>query len=83
MSSPVPSDAVLLQRVVSQDQAALRLLFDRHAAWLTLRLRRRTSDHDVVATVLQDTLVAVWRTAGKYRGAGDVGAWLWGSRSGG
>jgi hypothetical protein len=69
---------MLLQRVVSQDQAALRLLFDRYAAWLTLRLRRRTSDNDVVATVLQDTFVAVWRTAGKYRGDGDVGAWLWG-----
>lgn len=78
MSAPELSDAVLLRRVASQDQAALRQLFDRHAAWLTLRLRRRTSDHDVVATVLQDTFVAVWRTAGKYRGDGDVGAWLWG-----
>jgi RNA polymerase sigma factor (sigma-70 family) len=72
------SDADLLRLIAEHDQAALAELFARHAGWLTLRLRRRTSDPDVVHDVLQDTFVAVWRSAGSYRGDGEVGGWLWG-----
>jgi len=72
------TDAHLLRRVGEGDDAALRELFDRHAAWLQLRLQRRTSDPDLVADALQDTFVAVWRSAGTFRGEGDVGAWIWG-----
>ncbi len=27
---------------------------------------------------MQDTFVAVWRGAGRYRGTGEVAAWIWG-----
>jgi RNA polymerase sigma-70 factor (ECF subfamily) len=53
-------------------------LVERHSAWLLLRLRRRTSDGDLAADALQDTFVAVWRSARSFRGDGDVGGWLWG-----
>ena len=72
------SDAELLRLVASGDEDALRQLFDRHGGWLLLRLRRRTSDEGLVAEVLQDTFVAVWQSARKWRGDGEVGAWLWG-----
>lgn len=72
------SDVELLRQVAERDQRALAELFDRHAGWLTLRLRRRTADADAVQDVLQDTFVVLWRAAGDYRGDGDVGAWLWG-----
>jgi RNA polymerase sigma-70 factor (ECF subfamily) len=72
------TDEDLLQQVAAGDEAALRALFDRHAAWLQLRLQRRSSDHDLVADALQDTFVAVWQSAAKYRGDSDVGGWLWG-----
>ena len=72
------TDADLLQQVARGDESALHELFDRHAAWLRLRLLRRTSDPDLVADVLQDTFVAVWSSARRYRGEGDVGAWIWG-----
>ena len=72
------TDADLLRQVAHGDDAALRELFDRHAAWLQLRLQRRSSDPDLVADALQDTFVAVWRSAGTFRGDGDVGAWIWG-----
>ena len=75
------TDGVLLQQVAAGDDAALRELFDRHAAWLKMRLQRRTSDPDLVDDALQDTFVAVWRSAASYRGEGDVGGWIWGSRS--
>jgi RNA polymerase sigma-70 factor (ECF subfamily) len=31
-----------------------------------------------VEEVVQDTFVAVWRGARRYRAQGDVGAWIWG-----
>lgn len=72
------TDAELLRAVGEGDEAALRVLFDRHAAWITLRLRHRTTSEELVSEALQDTFVAVWRGASKFRGEGDVGAWLWG-----
>jgi RNA polymerase sigma-70 factor (ECF subfamily) len=35
------TDTELLRLVHAGDEAALRLLFERHAPWLRLRLRRR------------------------------------------
>ena len=70
-------DRQLLRAVAAGDHAALRVLFDRHAPWLTLRLRRRCADRGLVDETVADTFLAVWRSAGSYRGEGDVGAWLW------
>jgi RNA polymerase sigma factor (sigma-70 family) len=78
MQTPTPSDADLLAQVAAGDERALRELVERHSAWLALRLRRRTPDEELAASALQDTFVAVWRQARRYRGDGDVGAWLWG-----
>ncbi|MEV8517357.1 RNA polymerase sigma factor [Dactylosporangium sp. NPDC051484] len=71
-------DADLLRAVADGDEGALRLLFDRHAPWIVARLRRRCADPDAVDDVLQDTFVAVWKGAERWRGDGEVGAWLWG-----
>ncbi len=71
-------DGQLLRLVGEGDEAALRLLFDRHAGWLRLRLRRRCGDDEVVDDALQDTFVAVWTRSGGFRGDGEVAAWLWG-----
>ena len=72
------TDAEALEAVATGDRDALRVLYDRHAPWLVLRLRRRCGDPDLVDEVVQDTFVAVWRSAKSYHGAGDVGAWIWG-----
>lgn len=71
-------DAALLRAVHAGDEAALRRLFELHAPWLGARLRRRCADEEVVADVLSDTFVAVWRGAGSFRGDGDAAAWIWG-----
>jgi RNA polymerase sigma factor (sigma-70 family) len=78
MSTLPPTDGQLLQRIAAGDEAAFRLLYERHAGWLLLRLKRRCSNSDLVAEALQDTFVAVWKSAGKWRGEGEVAAWLWG-----
>jgi RNA polymerase sigma factor (sigma-70 family) len=72
------SDAELLTEVSGGDLGALRELYDRHSAWLAVRLRRRCNDAEVVADALQDTFVAAWDEAGRYRGDGEAAAWLWG-----
>lgn len=70
-------DAALVAAVAEGDRAALRILFDRHAPWLVLRLRRRSADHALVDEVVADTFLAVWRRANSYRGDGEVAGWLW------
>jgi RNA polymerase sigma-70 factor (ECF subfamily) len=73
-----PHDAELLRLVADGDRRALELLYARHAGWLLVRLSRRCADPHLVDEVVQDTFVAVWRNATKYRGSGEVAAWIWG-----
>lgn len=72
-------DGELVRRVAKGDAKALASLYDRHAGWLQLRLSRRCADPETVREVLQDTFVAVWRSAGSARSFGDgsAGGWLW------
>lgn len=72
------ADDDLLGEVASGDRGALRLLYERHAPWLVLRLSRRCADPGLVEEVVQDTFVAVWKGARRYRGQGEVAAWIWG-----
>jgi RNA polymerase sigma-70 factor, ECF subfamily len=71
-------DDELLRAVAQGDRAALEALYRRHAPWLLARLRRRCADPGLVEEVVQDTFVAVWRGSGRYRGTGEVPAWIWG-----
>lgn len=68
----------MIDAIAAGDESALRALYERHAAWLLLRLERRCPDHDLVEETLQDTFQATWRGAHSFRGTGEVGAWLWG-----
>ena len=73
-----PSDEELVAAVADGDRQAFRLLYERHAPWLILRLSRRCGDPDLVDDAVQDAFVAVWRTASRYEGRGAVAAWIWG-----
>lgn len=70
-------DEELIAAAGRGDHTALRTIFERHASWLAGRLRR-SLPADAVEDVLQETFVAVWRGAHRYRGGGAPGAWLWG-----
>jgi RNA polymerase sigma-70 factor (ECF subfamily) len=70
-------DEALIRALSAGDHTALRELFERHASWVALRLRRRLPA-DAVEDVLQETFVAIWRGAGRYQAQGEVGAWIWG-----
>ncbi len=83
VTAPLPSasDAELLRLIASGDRRALHALYNEHAGWLLIRLQRRCDDPDLADLALQDTFLAVWKSASKWRGDGDVGAWLWGIAS--
>lgn len=78
MDPSLLSDAQLVAAIADGDRVALRELYVRHQPWVTARLRHRCSDRDVVAEAVQDTFVAVWRGAGRWSGAGEPAAWIWG-----
>ncbi|MFI5845768.1 RNA polymerase sigma factor [Catenuloplanes sp. NPDC051500] len=75
------NEAYLLRRIARADLAAFEELYRRTSPWLFMRLRRRCSDEGLVAEVLQDTYLTVWRAAGSFAAVrdGDSGAvgWLW------
>jgi RNA polymerase sigma-70 factor (ECF subfamily) len=78
MGATTVTDAALVAAVADGDTGALRELYDRHGPWLHARLLRRCNDSEVVVEVVQDTFVALWKDARKFRHDGEVGAWLWG-----
>ena len=53
-------------------------LYRRHEPWLSSRLSYRCADPSVVEEVVQDTFVAIWKSASRYAGTGAVAAWIWG-----
>lgn len=71
-------DRALIARIARGDRGALEQLYRRHAPWLIPRLESRCGDPDLADLALQDTFVSVWQSAKRYRGDGQVGAWLWG-----
>ena len=73
-----PGDEMLLVAVAERDMGAFRVLYERHAGWLAIRLARRCNDRDLVADAIGDTFVAVWQKPRGFRGDGDIAAWLWG-----
>ncbi|HWL37182.1 MAG TPA: RNA polymerase sigma factor [Frankiaceae bacterium] len=73
-----PDDELLRAVATTGDRDALEALYRRHAPWLVARLSRRCADPGLVDEAVQDTFVAVWRTAKRWDGRGEVAAWVWG-----
>lgn len=67
----------MLRKVGKGDRSAFDELYHRNAGWLTLRLGRRCRDPELVAEVLQDTFVTVWRSAKGFSRKGSATGWLW------
>jgi RNA polymerase sigma-70 factor, ECF subfamily len=73
-------EAELVRGVAKGDRAAFEELYRRTSPWLAVRLRRRCRDDQVVAEVMQETYLTVWRAAGGFAGAavgGSAVGWLW------
>ena len=74
------SEEWLVRRVAAGDTAAFEELYRRTSPWLAVRLRRRCADDELVAEVLQETYLTVWRAAAAFAGTsvgGSALGWLW------
>lgn len=70
----------LVRRVARGDRVVFDEPYRRTSPWLAVRLRRRCADDGVVAEVMQETYLAVWRAAAAFAGAGVGGSavgWIW------
>ncbi|WP_245761602.1 RNA polymerase sigma factor [Saccharopolyspora shandongensis] len=73
-------EAQLVRRIARGDRAAFEELYRRTSPWLALRLRRRCADEQLVAEVIQETYLAVWRAGEAFAGdavGGSAVGWLW------
>lgn len=69
-----------MRRTAAGDRRAFDELYRRTSPWLLTRLRRRCADDDLVADVMQETYLAVWRAASGFAGvsaSGSAVGWLW------
>ena len=78
MNDNDPPDAVLIERVATQDRDAFEELYRRYARAVLGQALRRLGDRGRAEDATQDTFTAVWRAAGSYdRAKGPGGAWLY------
>jgi RNA polymerase sigma-70 factor (ECF subfamily) len=73
-------EAELLRRIGRSDAVAFEEFYHRTVPWLVVRLRRRCADREIVAEVVQDTYLAVWRAGASFTGeraGGSAVGWLW------
>ncbi len=74
----VDPDRRALAAVAQGDEGALRELYDRHAGAVLRLLRRLTSDAGTAEEIMQESWLAVWRSADTFRGASSVRGWILG-----
>lgn len=68
----------LIARVGRGDRDALAALYDRYQAPLFYYLARLAGDRSQAEEILQDTLVAVWKSAASFEGRSTAQTWLLG-----
>lgn len=71
-------DKDLLRRITEGDEDALRSLYSAYGQRMYAYALRLTDDPTSADEALQESLVAVWQGAGRFRGEGRVIAWLLG-----
>ena len=72
------SDSRLLGRVALGDRAAFHTLYERHADRVFRYVLSLIRTPHLAEEVLQETMIAVWKGAEKFKGAAQVGTWILG-----
>lgn len=73
---PACDDRQTLQRIAVGDRQALAELYARHRQMLFRYLLQLTPDRGLAEELLQDTLVAIWKSARDFEGRSSVTTWL-------
>jgi RNA polymerase sigma-70 factor (ECF subfamily) len=74
----VRSDEALLRATAGQDRQAFRALYERHADRVYRFALSLVRNAHLAEEVLQETMVAVWKSAERFRGASKVTTWILG-----
>jgi RNA polymerase sigma-70 factor (ECF subfamily) len=76
--SNLPDDVSLIKRIAAQDDAAMHELYALYGQRMMAYALHLTQNRAMAEDVVQDSLIAVWRSAGRFRSEGRVIAWLLG-----
>lgn len=77
MTDPNEEDATLIRRIADRDEAALALLYDRHATAAYSLIRRIVQDEASAEEILQDVFLHIWKIAPRFDEArGQLRGWL-------
>lgn len=76
MPDPDEPDLRLIERIGRGEPAALEALYARHGRALLAYLIGQVGDLHLAEEVLQDVMLAVWRSADRFRGESRVTTWL-------
>ncbi|MEM7642854.1 MAG: sigma-70 family RNA polymerase sigma factor [Pseudomonadota bacterium] len=69
-------DQTLLARVAGGDMTAMRTLYERHSEAAHRFVQTRLHDHFEVADIVHNTMLDVWRSAGRFQGRSSVRSWI-------
>ncbi len=75
-AKPIADDAQLIKRIGQGDRQALSDLYARYQRVLFSYLLQLTPDYGLAEELLQDTLVAVWKSARSFEGRSSTLTWL-------
>ena|SRR5579872_597447 len=75
-TEPLADDVQLIARIGGGDRQALSELYARYQRVLFAYLLQLTPDYGLAEELLQDTLVAVWKSAHSFEGRSSVLTWL-------
>ena len=73
-----PRDGELLERIKAHDMGAFERLYRIYQPRLARFVTNLVHRPELVEEVLDDTMMAVWNTAGNFRGASRVSTWIFG-----
>jgi len=69
-------DAGLLRRIGQGDEDAMALLYREHGRVVTAQVQLVVGERALAEEIVQDTMLAVWRGAGSFRGESSVRSWV-------
>jgi RNA polymerase sigma factor (sigma-70 family) len=75
-AQPVVDERQIVRRIASGDREALAELYGGYQRALFNYLLQLTPDYGLAEEILQDTLVAVWKSAHRFEGRSSLRTWL-------
>ena len=72
------ADQALIERVAGGDRAAFEVLYSRYYRKVFGFALRVTRSVDLVEEIVSDTLLTVWRSAGRFDGRSRLSTWIFG-----